>query len=233
MASSFEFSAGRPRLWTGRYARIPGEKTAFHVRLLDGAWWPFVDWAVDDEVGHCPMVDGEGAERLTAAVSDAKRFLGGWLGGAFLINEFGQVLVPAAAGDRRVAIVGECDGPLQFQDVLHGDGTFDLSDDQGLNPGDPWRLPYLGVPHNLSGRGEIYFKLQDEFGMTPLPAPTQDDELIDALRSLRPYGPVRLLVTYGGLVLTKVPVGPRSAQRWEPRYVGELDYDCWYPKEKS
>jgi hypothetical protein len=231
MPPTFTFSPSTPRLWSGRYARIPGEKTAFHVRLIDGAWWPQVDWAVEDEVGHCPMVESDAAERLAAAVGDAKRFLGGWLGGVFLINEYGQVLVPAAAGDHRVAIVGECEGPLEFEDVLQGAGTFDLSDARGLAFGDRWQLPYLGVPHNLSARGEIYFKLQDEFGVTPLQAPAQDDGLIDALRTLRPYGPVRFVVTYGGLVLTKVPAGPRAAQRWEPRYVGRLDYDCWYPKE--
>lgn len=231
MVASFEFSPSRPRLWTGRYARIPGEKTAFHVRLVKGAWWPSVDWAVDDEVGHCPMVTCSGAERLAAAVSEAKRFLGGWLGGAFLVNEFGQVLVPAAAGDHRVAVVGECEGPLEFRNVFEQDTTFDLSDDSGLQLGDSWELPYLGVPHNLSNRDEIYFKVQSEFGVTPLRAPSQDDELIDALRVLRPSGAVRFVVTYRGLVLTKVPVGPRRAQRWEPRYVGNLDYKRWYTKE--
>src|SRR3954468_7318194 len=129
MLASFHCSPSRPRLWTGRYARIPGEKTAFHVRLVDGEWWPFVDWAVGDEVGRGPVGECDGAERLVAAVSDAKRFLGGWLGGAFLLNEYGQVLVPAAAGDHRVAVVGECDGPLEFRDVFDGDDTFELCDD--------------------------------------------------------------------------------------------------------
>jgi hypothetical protein len=231
MVASFNFSPSKPRLWAGRYGRIPGERTAFHVRLIDGKWWPSVDWAVDDEVAHCPMVECDGAAELAAAVNAGKRLVGGSLGGAFLVNEYAQVLVPAATGDHRVAVVGECDGPFEFWDMFDGDTTFDLSDDDGLELGDSWELPYLGVPHNLSARGEIYFKLLDESGITPLPAPSQDDELIDALRTLRPYGPVRFVVAYGGLVLTKVPVGRGSSQRWEPRYVGRLDYERWYPKE--
>ncbi len=230
MVTSFDFSPSKPRLWTGRYGRIPGEKTAFHVRFIGGDWWPSLDWAVDGEVAHCPMVECDEAAELAAAVNSGKHLVGAAPGGAFLLNEYGQVLVPTLFGDQ-VALVGECDGRLEFWDMFQEDATFDLSQDDGLELGNNWDRPYIGIPHNMSARSEIYFKFQDESGITRFPAPSQDYDLIDALRTLRPSGAVRFVVTYGGIVLTKVPVGRWAAQRWEPRYVGRLDYQRWYPKE--
>ena len=108
---------------------------------------------------------------------------------------------------------------------------FDLCDDRGCRAGDPWLLPYVGSPYNLSSQDEIYYWYY-ESGCKVLP-PEQDEALIGALRSLRPYGAVRFVVTPGGLVLTKVNrwegVGNST---WEPRYVGRLDFQKWFPKEE-
>jgi hypothetical protein len=220
----------RPQIWKGRYARIPGDRTTFHVHFLDHEWWPFVDWAVGDEIGHCRMVESSAARALAQAVNSGKRLLGAQPGGAFLINEYGQVLVPGPLGYLRVAAVGEWEGPLEFWNEFDG-GTFDLTAADLLNAGDPWHLPYLGIPHQLSFRDEIYFWKEDAYGGMKILPPLQDDDLIDALRMLRRSGPVRFLAAYRGLVLTKVPVGPRRAQTWEACYVGRLDYKRWYSKE--
>lgn len=225
----FQFSPNEPRLWTGRYARIPGDTTVLHVRLFDGQWWPFVDWVRDDETGHCPMLDGNGAAELVEAVHAGKRFLGGTFGGAFQINEYGQVLVPSSAGGEHVALVGECRGPLLFENVFE-QGTFDLTDARALQCGDAWQSPYLGIRHNLSAASEIYFWNEGNAGAWKMVPPRQDLSLIHALRSLRPYGAVRFVVGFGGLVLTKVPVGDWRSARWEPRFVTHVDYQQWYPK---
>jgi len=227
----FEFFRERPRLWTGRYARIPGETTAFHVRLIEGEWWPVVDWTIEDETAQCPMVNSDGAAALARAVNAGKRLLDGQPGGAFLINEYGQILVPSQWGERHVAIVGECEAPLEFWDQFDPGITFDLTDDRDLEPGGAWKLPYVGVPHNLSAASEIYFWSEDGLGGEKLLPPIQDNLLIEALRRLRPYGAVRFVVMCDGLVLTKVPVGHWSTARWEPRYAGRLNFGHWYAKE--
>ena len=224
------FTPQPARVWTGRYNRIPGETTALHVRQLGRDWWPCVDWVADNEVAVCPMVDQVGARELGRAVNQGKRLVGEILGGSFLINEYGQVLVPSTTGER-VAAVGEWSGPLEFTNKLSGNGTFDLASDRGLVPGAPWRLPYVGIPHNLSARSRIYLKVHDGAGMHYLEAPTQDARLINALRRVRPSGAVRFVVTYPGIVLTKVPVGPWTSERWEPRYIGRVDLHHWYQKE--
>lgn len=228
---SASFTPSKARLWNGRYARIPGNQTAFHVRLHGGRWWPFVDWVVGDETYFCPMLESPAAASLAKAINAGKSFLDGSSGGSFLLNEYGQALVPGALGDRRITTVGEWEGPLEFSNEFDGDGSFDLTGDARLKCGDPWRLPYLGIPHNLSTRDEIYFWSQNGHGGAKKPPPGQDDDLIDRLRMLRPSGPVRFVVAYGGVVLTKVPAGRRQAQRWRPTYVGRLNYELWYTKE--
>lgn len=221
-----------PRVWPGRYARIPGGATAFHVRLVDGRWWPVVDWVVDDTTAQCPMVASDGAAALADAVNAGKALFGGERGGSFLINERGQVLVPASsANDYSVAIVGECSGPLQFENSMVGCGVLDLADDSGLSVGDVWDRPYVGVPHQLSRRGELYFWKEDATGSGKILPLAQDSELIGALRRLRSHSPVRFVAAYGGFTLTKIPVGNWPRQRWEPRYVGRIDFGKWFRKE--
>jgi hypothetical protein len=215
-----------PNLWRGRYSRVPGETTAFHVRLMDGQWWPVVDWAVDDEIGHCAMVDQGDVGALAAAVNAGKAALRSRPGGSFLIDEYGRVLVPAHDGERSaVVVVAKCSGPLRFHDAFAPGTTFDLYDDRGLQCGDEWNRPYLGLRYNLSARGRLYFWHEDESGGRMIYPPAQDDALIAALRHLRPYGAVRFLVGPGGVVVTKLPPA------WTPCYVGRVDLTTWFEKE--
>ena len=227
--SPCSFIPQSPRIWRGRYARIPGEGTAFHIRRRDHEWWPFAVWMTGAEIANCPMVASGSAEELARTVNEGKRLLGAPAGGCFVINEFGQVLVPSSAGDGRVALVGEWEGALEFADPLRG-GMFDLAPAKPLVNGDHWERPYLGVPHHLSFRSEIYFWNQDSHAAAKQLPPAQDDELIDAIRALRPSGAVRFVVCCGGLVLTKAPAASRWTT-WEARYVGRIDFEHWFAKE--
>lgn len=223
---SFRCKPGAPRVWTGRYSRVPGETTAFHVRLVGGQWWPVVDWALGDEVGECAMVDQGDVIALAAAVNAGKAELGAAQGGSFLIDEYGHVLVPAHDADRStVVLVAHCSGPLRFHNAFAPGTTFDLYDDRGLKCGDEWNRPYLGLRHNLSARGQLYFWHEDDIGGQAVYPPAQDDVLITALRHLRPYGAVRFLVGPGGVVLTKLP------PFWRPHYVGRVDLETWFMNE--
>lgn len=228
----FEVNPAAPRVWSGRYARIPGETTTLHVQRVNGEWRPVVKWAVDDTTAVCPMCTSDGATALSSVVNRGKAFLNGGEGGSFLINERGQILVPASnRNDYRVAIVGECAGPLDFENSAAGHGTFNLADDNDLNPGDSWDRPYIGVQHQLSRWDEFYFWEEDaDEGGKILPQ-AQDGELVGALRRLRGHGPVRFVAVYGGFALTKVPVGSWPRQRWEPHYVGRIDFRKWFRKE--
>jgi hypothetical protein len=230
---SFVCSPISPLRWTGHYRRIPGKTTAFHVRLLDGVWWPVVDWSVRDTTAECPMVDAQAAATLVDAVNAGKRAMGTPPGGSFHINEHGQVLVPASDSEfsSRVVMVASCSGPLWFRDSFRGDAMFDLTDPDGLTTGSRWSRPYVGIPYNLSAGHTIYFRGSSSDGVGGDHLPPRYDELVAALRSLRPHGGIRFMVTYGGIILTKVPTGPWNQESWEPTFVGRLDYSRWYRKE--
>ena len=230
--SEHGFSPLKPQLWQGKYKRIPGQTTVFHVRLRNGRWWPWVDWETGSCVAHCAMVDSVAARQLASAVNAGKGYLMGSAGGAFLVNEYGQVLVPAKSGTGNVALVGDWAGGMLFHDPLQRERTFDLTEEGPVQKGDTWDLPRVGIPYNLSRRNQIYFWEEKRSGGRKIVPEEQDSFLISALRSVRPFGPVRFLVTAGGLVLTKVPVRGWSEGEIEARFVGKINYNRWFPKEK-
>src|SRR5205085_12559126 len=93
MSEDFRFIPCHIENWRGRYGRIPGSRSVFHLRYIEGRLWPVIEWHKDGCVGACIAVDSAETRMLSKAVAEAKRFLGGGEAGAFLVNEFGQVLV--------------------------------------------------------------------------------------------------------------------------------------------
>lgn len=233
MPKKLRFTACRARTWKGRYARIPGDRSVFHIQTCGGRWCPVVLWHRDDSVGTCAAIDVPGVRQLTDAVTAAKRQLGGTGGGSFQINEFGQVLVPASDARGRRMLVGEVSGPLLFNDPFEDKHVIDLSDTAGLRCGDPWPRPYVGFPYNLSKRSQIYFyRMDDEGGGSVYPR-AQDTDLVRALRTIRRFGAARFVVNHAGVVLTKRPPdgGSSAEEQWEPVFVGRINPNCWFDKE--
>src|SRR5262245_34503150 len=142
-AVAARFFGCRPKEWTGRYARIPGDCRVFHVKEVNGRPWPVILWETADGRATCKAVRCDAAAELAESVARAKRHAGGNGGGAFVINEFGQVLVPASDGRGERYLAGRLDGRLLFENPFCPDQPIDLGDDRHLQPGDPWKLPYL------------------------------------------------------------------------------------------
>lgn len=234
MSKDFRFIHCQPKKWLGRYGRIPGNRSVFHLRHVEGRLWPVIEWHKDGDVGTCVAVDTPETHKLVKAVAEAKRFLGGGDAGTFLVNEFGQVLVPSSEGDGRRALAGTVEGNLLFVDPFV-DGKFvDLSDDSKHKCGDQWGLPYVGCQYNLSFRSEIYyFRISSDGGKTEKP-PVQDKKLIESLRRIRRTGAVRFIVNHCGLVLTRRPEPEvwNSEEEWHPVYVGRINPKVWFKKEE-
>ena len=230
--STATFEPCKPSPWNGRYARIPGDCTVFHLVQVGDRLWPILLWDFDGR-GTCEAVECDAAETLAGAVARAKRFAGGGGHGSFLINEFGQVLVPASDGSGRRFLAGHLKGRLLFNNPFCAEELIDLCDNSRLQPGDPWKRPYVGIPHNLHREGRIYFYKEDENGGRTTHPLQQDDGLIRAMRSLRPKKAIRFIVTHGGLVVTKCPVDDRqtSEETWQPVYVGKITPSQWFEKE--
>src|SRR5262245_52662228 len=104
-----------PRPWTGRYARIMGNGSVFHLQNAAGRLWPVILWQTTDGIATCRAVTCDAANDLADAVAGVKRHADGQGGGSFLINEHGQVLVPSSNGDGRRFLAGRLDGTLLFE----------------------------------------------------------------------------------------------------------------------
>lgn len=219
--------------WQGRYARVPGESTVFKVKSVDGVSCPVLLWKTEDGVGTCRAIESADVREMTLAILAGKRKFGGGGGGAFVINEFGQVLVPASDGSGQRAIVGAIKGRLRFNNPFQDNSFFDISNDSGLSCGDLWNLPYVGVPYNLSKRSEIYFYRQTDDGGTTVKPSLQDEDLVSKLRSIRRYGAMRFVVNPFGIVMTKQPKDAKWSrnEEWEPIYVGRINNKAWFSKE--
>lgn len=228
-----QFHACEPMPWKGRYGRVMGDSAVFHLRRIDGCLWPVLLWESDAGLASCRAIDCPATGELVNAVARAKRHAGGEGGGSFLIDEYGKVLVPASDGDGRRFLAGRLNGRLLFENPFLPDKPIDLGDDEILENGDAWKLPYIGIPYHLHRSDRIYFYQQDEVGGRSIYPPQQDFELIYAVRKLRPYGPVRILVTPGGLVLTKLPPDSRTVSegRWKPVFVGAINPKIWFEEE--
>jgi hypothetical protein len=228
-----QFHACPPMPWNGRYGRVMGDSAVFHLRHTDGPLWPELDWETDAGVASCRAIDCAATVGLIDAVAQAKRHAGGEGGGSFLIDEYGKVLVPASDGGGRRFLAGRLNGRLLFENPFLPEEPIDLGDGELLENGDPWKLPYIGIKYNLHRRGRIYFYQLDERGGRSIYPPQQDFELIRAIRNLRPSGAVRIVVTPGGLVLTKIPPDShtQSENRWQPVFVGAINPNFWFEEE--
>ena len=221
------FQSCQPRRWYGRYSRIPGDKSVFHLTYFGGRMWPVIYWETDEGTGTCAACQCDAAEQLADAVELAKRRAGGRGGGSFIINEYGQVLVPASDGLGRRYLAGRLTGRVLFENPFDPDDLIDLGDDEHLQPGDPWKLPYVGFPFRLSKRNKIYAIRDDEDGRFVDFAPANDPVLIHSLRSIRGrYGSVKFIVNYCGLVVTKA-----EEHDWHPVFAGRINRNLWFTME--
>ena len=228
----FTFKASTIKLWQGRYSRPRGETSTFKIKYTtEYGWWPVVEWDRSDERSICPACYCNSIEELVKAVNNPKISISGREGGAFVINEFGQVIVPSIRGDGERWLVGEVEGRLLFEDPYDGD-IINLSDDTGLQTNDLWEKPYVGVKYNLHRDSNIYY-YDSELDSSEYPS-DQDRELIKKLRKVRRYGAATFIVNQYGLVLTKIPEGEyrEDDDKWVPVYVGRINLNLWFKKEE-
>jgi hypothetical protein len=190
-----------------------------------------VEWNDPPHTASCWAKEEGDIPRLAEAVSRVKEQMTGYGGGGFQINEYGQVIVPIATSAARY-LVGEVEGRLALVNPLGKPPVFDLWDDRGLRPGSPWDRPYIGIEYHLSRWDQLYFWRVGAASEAKEVPPTQDKELIDRIRTVRPWGGVKFRVNEYEIVLTKAP--PKSVDGpWRPVYVGRIDPGKWFPKEAT
>ena len=209
----------RPTLWNGFYARIPGKSPIFHARADGSADIEWSPWRSDESL-KSTMVADAGVSEMVEAINEAKSEKTGSRGGAFHINEYGQVLVPIAHSQDKY-LVGELTGYPEFVDPRSG-RHFNLAVPHGAKAGEAWDLPYVGMPFKFNADGQVSRKraigdiLEKE---SPL---RHDSSLAAKLSKIRSTGG-RLIVNLHGVVLTKL-------DGEKPVFVGEIDPNKWFTK---
>ena len=160
MSPAFKFKGlPTPVLWEGRYNRIPGKEPVLRTTAGGSAHAYWKPWNTDEALTS-EFVDGPEVRKLIAAVNGAKEQYAGSPGGAFQINEFGQVLCPIAGSSVRYW-VGSVTGVPRFVDPRATGATFELRLPASTQPGTPWERPYIGMKFNLDPNDSIYFQEDD------------------------------------------------------------------------
>lgn len=171
---------------------------------------------------------------LVEMVNAVKVAQTGSAGGAFYINEYGQVIVPMV-GERDYYLAGEYHQPLTFEfegHILSGD-ALDL-DGQPVQPGGTWAGPHPGIPYVLkAGGGDIYYKTE------PRPRVTREVRLSDFQDAATVRRICRMVAAVKGHQGGRFYINefrqlfaPVSGENGlEYIYIGRLDsLDDWFPK---
>ena len=182
--------------------------------------------------GERALITTAAHPELVDMVNHVKESVGNPPGGAFYINEFGQVLVPVVGDGTEYYVAGEYKRQLQFE----FEGTvIGPEPPEGLEPGDSWPGPKVGIPYTLSADGrDVKFKaftgpnrflekrLSDEVGRT------EAGRLARRLARLKPGGG-RIYINEARHFFAPVDVGGE----WQFVYLGALGEDSWFSAPRS
>ena len=83
--------------WAGRYDRILGDQSVFHIRsrTAEGRFWPMAERRIDGETVDYWFKENAAINALAEAIKRLQLHFNGAEGGSFTINEYGQVIVPS------------------------------------------------------------------------------------------------------------------------------------------
>jgi len=171
------------------------------------------------------LLTTESHPRLVEMVNDVKQEQNGQAGGAFYINEFSQVLVPTQNG---YFVAGLYSDLLEFS--FEG-MTIGPKAPVGLQAGQEWRGPHVGIPYVLTADGrDIRYesevrpqvirreRLRDAVGAGPA------SRLAQRLARHKPAGG-RFYINEAREFFAPV----EEAGQWKYIYLGSLDDDLWFP----
>lgn len=228
------FYPEKPRPWKGRYNRIPGEASVFHMRYASflNRFWPQAQLSRDGDTLVYYFADCQAIRDMADHVCRFQEIRSGVQGGSFLINEWGQVLVPDPFRYKQRYYVGRLQGGWSLMDPLEPSRLVSL-DGANMACGDPWDLPYVGIPYRLSKQNRLYFVQPHPHGDELLYPPKQDLKLIARIREIRKWGPVSFIVNPFGVVLVKRPERSFEEESWRPVYVGRIEYSTWFHREED
>jgi hypothetical protein len=144
------------KLFFGNCPANVAKDAKYHVKRDGGVWKIYLIYRINSyeraliaTAEHPDLVKMVNAEKLTQT---------GQEGGAFYINEYGHVLVPA---NMNYYVAGVYRKPLLF---AFEDRIISADPPEDLAPGDQWPGPHVGIPYVLcAGARDIRYEVKRGF----------------------------------------------------------------------
>lgn len=194
----------------------------YSIKRHDGDWRVCVPYRLNDR--EIELLTTASHPSLVERVNDIKTAVTGTPGGAFYINEYGDVIVPA---DGDAYWGGWYGGVLEF---ALDDGTIGPAAPEGLGPGDLWPGTRVGIRYVLASKGmdikyqlrptpthQITVMLSDQVG------PTAAAQLAQRIAEAKGSDGGRIYINERAEFF-----GPPSGGG-DHLYFGHLDDDDWFP----
>jgi hypothetical protein len=161
-------------------------------------------------------------QQLVEKVNAVKEEAEGVPGGAFYINEYGHVLVPA---------LGQCWFAGEYEDLLEFSfqgSTIGPEPPPDLEPGDYWEGPHVGIRHKITVDGDLGYVVQQGNIRTTHVLSDIEPSARRLVERLSPYkgGSGRVYINECRVFFAPVPEEDRLAYV----YLGRLEEeDPWFP----
>ena len=164
---------------------------------------------------------------LVRLVNDLREDMFGRPGGSFVINEFQHVLVPDGKGHAYLA--GQYREMLEF--AFDGQ-TISPVAPAGLNPGDTWSGPRVGIKYVIAAGGrDVYYEYE------PRPQVLRKVKLSDEIGAAAAARLIKDVLVHkregGGLYINEAgeffaPI--QQGEQWVATYLGSLGDRDWFPE---
>lgn len=188
----------------------------------------------DTPEGERWFMTTEDHPELVEMVRAVKIELTGNPAGAFYINEYNQVIVPAA-GTEDYFLAGEYDKRLRFEfqgRILSGEPVSE--DGDPLQPGDEWTGPRAGIPYTLSAGGnDVYYilrprpRVERKVLLSQATSPEAAHKFASRIRGIKGFQGGRFYINEWRAMFTPL----EGASGWKYVYLGQLGADDpWFPK---
>jgi hypothetical protein len=162
-------------------------------------------------------------------VNAVKEEMVGTAGGAFYINEFRHVIVPA---DRDYYYAGTYEAPLEFK---FEEKVIGPKAPANVRPGDEWPGPHAGIPYILTAeRTDIRYESEPRSNVIRrelLSASVGDAAAASLARRLARYkgGSGRVYINEAREFFAPV----QDTSRWTYLYLGNLGDNPWFPEPRT
>ena len=169
------------------------------------------------------QAERQASSHLVQSINQLKIVYSGRAGGAFRINEFGQVIVPTGVGGAASAYcAGVATGTLTFE--YPDGGTFELTGN-GLSPGDNWTRPVVALRYTIHADDTLSFEHSPDTNTRERLRLGTKQSLASTARLVRGQTVFALLVNDQRAALVKCP------PEWQAKYCCCISLDAWFQEE--